>query len=116
VHVVTGDLDDPVGSFALRDIRELAGMAGQAWPDQPGVQVRFVIEARRPGQSWAVMWSAPATPELNSLWDKGVDAEFALITFQGMSSAAGALEWRLARRTTVTHDEIIDPDAADDGA
>jgi hypothetical protein len=104
------------GSFSLAEIAELVQMAGQAWAACPGVEVWFVIEARldggRAAKDWTTVWDAPATPELNDLWDKGVDEEFAQITFAGMltGSVMEAVQWRLVRRTTVTHDEVLQPE------
>ena len=104
-----------LGDFSLAEITELAEMAGQAWPSSPGVQVRFEIEVRLPGakviKDWSVVWSAPATE---------ADEDFAEATYAGMRGAPPAegmqaLQWRLVRRTTVTHEEILQPEGPGEG-
>jgi hypothetical protein len=112
IHVTHRDDGEPaLGAFTLAEITELAALAGQAWPDQPGVEVRYVIECRHaPGRRWRTMWSAPAAEEDS---DDGVSQEFAEITCAGFTQAgSGGLEWRLARRTTLTCDEPITPGGA----
>jgi hypothetical protein len=107
------DGEAPLGNLSLAEITELAGLAGQAWPHGPGVEVRYVIECRprdaAPG-AWRAMWSAAAAEEEDS--GGGVSEQFAVIAYAGFTSDPGNLEWRLARRTTLTADEPITPDGA----
>lgn len=108
LHVVMRDTggrfegEAPLGNLTLAEIAELALLAGQAWPAGPGVEVRYVIEARRPGkEQWQPMWSALADDD----GDHGVSEHFAGEAYDGF--AHSKLEWRLVRRTTVTADEIL---------
>jgi hypothetical protein len=98
--------DYAIGDFTLGDIGELVQMAGMAWPSCPGVEVRYVIEARRPGQAWRGMWSALLGIVGAADLDETAE-EFALSTFAGLSGGGSGLEWRLVRRTTVASDEIL---------
>jgi hypothetical protein len=103
VHVTHAAGGDAMGSFALTDITALAELAGRAWPSGPGVQVRWVIEARRPGQlDWRVMWSAP-DGDLEDLG--GVDEDYARTVYAQFAKTP--MEWRLVHRVTVTADEVI---------
>jgi hypothetical protein len=110
IHIRTATDDYPLGtSLSLGEIGELVQLAGQAWASATAVQVRYVIEARRGYDGtlsnphpWAVMWSAVADEDNQA----GVSEDFAKVTFGGMS-VAGALEWRLVCRTTVTADEVL---------
>lgn len=99
--------ESTMGSFDLADLTELVQIAGQAWHDQPAVEVRFVIEARLPGKPWQVMWSALADDYGTG---NGVEEDLAQAAFSGFRFASGRLEWRLARRTTLTADEILQPE------
>jgi hypothetical protein len=92
-------------------------MAGQAWPAR--VEVRYVIENRRrydgTGSNphpWQVMWSALAGDPAGEDEDQaGVSEEFARLTAAGFAKVGqGNLEWRLARRTMLAADEILDPE------
>jgi hypothetical protein len=127
IHVVHAvDQEYPLGDFTLAGIAELVQMAGQAWARCPGVVVRYVIETRRRYDGtgpnphpWTIMWRAVAGEDDQA----GVSEDFARQAFDGMHSSqrvlacfeAGALatglEWRLVRRTSVTSDEILSPDA-----
>ena len=109
IHVVHAVGEEyPAGDFSLGDVGELVELAGQAWPACPGVKVQFVIEARRPGQRWAVMWSAVAADEDGA--EGGVSQEFADATWAGFAGyQPSVLEYRLVRRTTVTADEVLQP-------
>lgn len=108
VHVVwKDDSESALGSFRLTEIAELAELAGRAWPAEDGVEVRYVIETRQPGHyRWRIMWSAVAADDFAG---GGVSEEFAVETLDGMRHAL--LEWRLVRRTTLTADEILVPEA-----
>ena len=105
-----GGGESTLGGFTLGEIGELAEMAGQAWPEAAGVEVRYVIECRLDGgmvaKEWTPVWSALASQ---------VDEEFAAITYSGMlgGSVMEAMKWRLVRRTTVTRDEVLQPEPAD---
>ena len=101
--------ESTMGSFDLADLTELVQIAGQAWHDQPAVEVRFVIEARTRGkQEWQPMWSAPADEECAGI---GVDEEFAQAAFAGFRAGGSPrLEWRLVLRTTLTADEVLQPE------
>jgi hypothetical protein len=102
-QVSSGD-DYAVGDFALADIGELVEMAGQAWPGDGRVEVRFVIEVRRhPGTPWVQMWSALADDD----FENGVPESYAAETLDGFLNSA--MEWRLTRRTTVTAVEVLRP-------
>jgi hypothetical protein len=103
-HLDETDGHNPVGDFAFGEIAELAQMAAMAWPAAPGVEVRYVIEAHRPGQSWAAMWSARVADDDPA--GGGVSLEFAEVTFAELPKTP-PLEWRLVRRTTITHDETL---------
>ena len=97
--------------FDLADLTEMVQLAGQAWHDQPAVEVRFVIEARTRGNpEWQRMWSALADDYGTGV---GVDEEYAQAASAGFRAGGSPrLEWRLVRRTTLTAGEVLKPDEA----
>lgn len=111
IHVVFTDPggpfpgEAPLGNFDLADLGNLVRLAGQAWPGL--VEVRYVIEHRRPGGDWRPGWSALAAESDSG----GVSEEFAAVTLEEFRKT-GELEWRLARRTLLAADEILDGDAS----
>jgi hypothetical protein len=115
IHVVYRNVDGStghaLGTFALEEIGELVQLAGQAWPAGPGVEVRYVIEMRRGAgelrRPWTLVWSALADDEQ----DVGVGEEYARDVLKGFADGTPASEWRLSRRTIVTADERLDPEA-----
>jgi hypothetical protein len=111
IHVTYKDSgESALGSFTPAEIAELADLAGQAWPGGPGVEVRYVIECRRPSpdpRRWRAMWSAVAD-DTGGGDTVGVSEEFAEITYDGFAKVGSDnLEWRLVRRTTLTADETL---------
>jgi hypothetical protein len=109
IHVTQADHDSDyaIGDFTLADLAQLVEMAGQAWPGRPGVEVRYVIEARLPGREWQPMWSAPVSEDGSG---DGVGEEFAQTALAGFRAGGSArMEWRLVQRTTLTADEVLPP-------
>lgn len=102
LHVAYADDEHGLGAFSLAEIGELAALAGQAWPDGEGVEVRYVIEQRRPRSGWMPVWSAVAGED---------DAEYlARSTYESFANAGSLYRFRLVCRTTVTADEILRPE------
>lgn len=120
IHVTQADSgsDYAIGDFSLPDLSELVQMAGQAWPHGAGVEVQFVIEARRPGRGeWQEVWSAPADEDSDGVAICEEDAKALLEAFSSAQVTREldwqpGLEWRLSRRTVLAAVEVLSPDGA----